>query len=137
MVEILTAAPGIIGAGGAGGLLLILVIYLVKANRDDRTQHRETVAALTAEHRNENLELEAKIDRLEARIDDLQKLVDDERRVRRDAEDRAARAESELAVLRQTIGAAYGPATTRLPPAPPNGEADTHPRLHPRHHEER
>lgn len=137
MVDILTAAPGIIGAGGAGGLLLILVIYLIKANRDDRTQHRETVAALTAEHRNENAELEAKIDRLEQRIDDLQKLVDDERRVRRDAEDRAARAESELAVLRQTLGAAYGPATTRLPPAPPHGEVDTHPRLHPRHHEER
>ena len=125
MVDILNAAPGIVGAGGAGGLLLVLVLYLVKANRDDRTQHRETVAALTKEHRDENADLEQKIDRLEARIDDLQRLVDDERGLRRDAEDRAARAESQLAVLQRVTGAAHAPATTRLPPPQhlANGEA--------------
>lgn len=122
MSEILTAAPGLAGAG-AGGLLLLLVMYLVKANRDDRIQHRETVAALTAEHRQEDADVEAKIARLEKRIDELQRLVDDERDLRRAAQDRAARAESEAATLRQATGASYDPATTRLAPPPLGGLA--------------
>lgn len=123
MGEILGAVPGLAGAG-AGGLLLLLVMYLVKANRDDRGQHRETVTALRAEHATQVKDLQDRIDRLDKKVDELQRLVDDERELRRAAEDRAGRAEAQLSAWQQvTGGAADGPATTRLPPAPPVGMA--------------
>lgn len=122
MGEILTAVPGLAGAG-AGGLLLLLVMYLLKSNRDDRAQHRETVAALRAEHRQEVEGLDAKLDRLGKRIDELQRLVDDERELRRAAQDRAARAESEAATLRHMTGTAHDAATAWLPPPPVGGMA--------------
>lgn len=122
MAEILSAAPALVGAG-SGGLLLLAFMYLVKANRDDRHQHRETVAALRAEHRQEVEGLDAKLDRLGKRLDELQRLVDDEREMRRAAQDRAARAESEAATLRHLTGAAHDAATAWLAPPPPGGMA--------------
>lgn len=124
MAELLSAAPGLAGAG-FGGLLLLLVVYLLKWEREGRIQHRETVAALKTEHRDEGKSLESKIDRLEARIDELQKVIDAERSLRRDAQDQAARAEaraaaaeSHAAALRQLMGAGHDPASTWLPPSP-------------------
>lgn len=117
MGEIIAAVPGLAGAG-VGGLLLLLVMYLLQANRADRTQHRETVTALRTEYRDESKDFEAKIDRLEARIVDLEKVVDAERALRRTAEDTAYRAESQLFAMRQARGAADDPATTWLAPPP-------------------
>ncbi|MBP2370203.1 hypothetical protein [Pseudonocardia parietis] len=118
MADILSLAPVLTGASGAG-LLVLFVMYLVKANRDDRLQHRETIAALREEHRREVAGLEGKIDRLEKRIDDLQGLVDTERQARRDAQEEAHRAEvrasiaeQRLAALMQVSGGAHDPATT-------------------------
>lgn len=125
MGEIIAAVPGLAGAG-VGGLLLLLVMYLLQANRADRTQHRETVTALRTEYREESKDFEAKIDRLETRIADLEKVVDTERSLRRDAQDtasraesRAATAESQLFALREARGGADDPATTWLA-SPPN-----------------
>lgn len=122
MAEILSAAPGLAGVG-AGGTLLLLVAYLFKSNRDDRSQHREIVDALREQHREESGDLEAKIDRLETRIDELQNVIDSERALRRDAQDQAARAEARASAaeaqylaLRHMMGADDAPATTRLPP---------------------
>lgn len=123
MAEILAAVPGLAGAG-VGGLLLLLVMYLLKANRDDRQQHRETVAAFREEHRREVADLETKIDRLEQRIDDLHKAVDVEREQRREAQDAKSRAETRAAAaeatLRQVTGGVHGPATSWLPPPASN-----------------
>lgn len=122
MGEILSAAPGFIGAG-ASGLLIFLVIVLIKANRDDRAQHRETLAAVREDHRKEATDLMAKIDRLEKRLDDLQRVLDDQRELRRAAEDRAGRAAAQLAALEQVTGVAHDPATTRLAPPSTAGMA--------------
>lgn len=123
MSELLAALPGIASLG-TGGVLLVLVGYLIKANRDDRAQHQETVAALTAERGKEAGDQQGRIDRLENRIDELQAQVDVERELRRAAQDnaaaavaRAAAAELQYTALRQVMGADRDPATSWLPPA--------------------
>lgn len=85
--------PGGLGAVGTGGLLVMVVLYLLNANRQDRKEYQEAVDK--AEKRADDAE--ARRSAADARLDALQQALDEARAARRAAEDRAALAERELA----------------------------------------
>jgi multidrug resistance efflux pump len=92
-----SALTTLVPAGGLGGVLLVLVGYLLRQIPADRADYR---ASLTEEqHRTEAAEkrLTAALERIER----VQALVDEERQKRRDAETIAATAQQELMRYRQ------------------------------------
>jgi hypothetical protein len=83
---------GGLGAVGVGGLLVMVVLYLLNANRVDRKEYQEAIDK--AEARADAAE--ARRAALDARMDGLQQALDEARAARRAAEDKAALAEREL-----------------------------------------
>jgi chromosome segregation ATPase len=91
--ELATLLPaGGLGAVGAGGALLGVVIYLLNANRVDRREYQEAIDR--AEARADAAE--ARLRAAESRMDGVQQALDEARTARRAAEDKAALAEREL-----------------------------------------
>lgn len=75
---------------GLGGSLVLVILYLLRANHVDRRDAREAVAAATAAHAAEVKKLNEQIAARDERLDDLDKEVDHERLRRRNAEDAAS-----------------------------------------------
>lgn len=80
-----------LGSLGIAGALVLVIVYLLAANRTDRSQYREALASLTAQY-------SADISALRKRVDDLEAEVDLERDERRRAQDNAAEASRRAAV---------------------------------------
>jgi hypothetical protein len=83
---------GGLGAVGVGGLLVMVILYLLNANRVDRKEYQEAIDK--AEGRADAAD--ARRIALEARMDGLQQALDEARAARRAAEDTAALVEREL-----------------------------------------
>lgn len=86
---------GGLGAVGAGGLLVLVILYLLNANRVDRREYQEAID-----------KAEARADKAETRAEALQLALDEARSARRTAEDKAHLAERELARYRGDPGGA-------------------------------
>ncbi|MGI5213042.1 hypothetical protein [Plantactinospora sp. CA-290183] len=84
---------GGVGAFGVGGLLVMVVGYLLNANRADRKEYQEAIDK--AEKRAD--EAARRTDAAEQRAEGLQQAVDEARSARRATEDRLAILERELA----------------------------------------
>jgi vacuolar-type H+-ATPase subunit I/STV1 len=113
-VDLATLVP----AGGIAGVLALVILYLLNANRQDRIEHRNerqerdrAMAAQREEHRAEMADLRREygeqIARLESRVDQVEREMEDERQARIAAEAtaateriRAATAEHQLALIR-------------------------------------
>lgn len=93
---------GGLGAFGVGGLLVMVVGYLLNANRADRREYQEAIDR--AEKRADDAERRSYA--AEQRAEGLQQALDEARRARRAAEDRLALLERELARYRQDGGGA-------------------------------
>ena len=72
-----------LGSLGIAGALVVVIIYLLAANRTDRSQYREALASMQASYSKE-------LATLRQRVDDLETEVDLERDERRRAQDNAA-----------------------------------------------
>ncbi|MDG4791423.1 hypothetical protein O7626_36965 [Micromonospora sp. WMMD1102] len=83
---------GGLGAVGVGGLLVMIVSYLLNANRADRKEYQEAIDR--AERRADDAA--RRTDAAEHRAEELQQAVDEARRARRAAEDALAIVEREL-----------------------------------------
>jgi cell division protein FtsB len=110
---------------GVAAALVIVIGYLLAANRSDRAQHRETVTALITQHAADRVSDKAKLAQLSQRVDDLEAEVDLERDERRKAQDlaadaqrRAVAAEAQIALYHRITEGGSGdrPATTYLDP---------------------
>ncbi|MFY1674827.1 hypothetical protein ACN27G_33640 [Plantactinospora sp. WMMB334] len=84
--------PGGFSAVGVGGLLVMIVAYLLNANRADRKEYQEAIDR--AEKRADDAA--RRTDAAEQRAEGLQQAVDEARRARRAAEDALALLEREL-----------------------------------------
>lgn len=85
-------ASGLAGVG-VGGLLVMVVAYLLNANRVDRREYQEAVDRA-----------EGRADKADARAEGLQAALDEARAARRVAEDRADQLARELARCRADAG---------------------------------
>lgn len=119
MGDIFNQLPAL-GGVGLGGTLVFVILYLLRANYNDRTQHKELVVALRASHKEDADEADKKIDRLEKRIDTLDQEVDRERAARRAAQEAQGIAEGRALALQAVIeGRHYD-----QPPAPARPQVD-------------
>lgn len=101
MDDLATLVPaGGLGAVGVGGLLVMVVGYLLNANRADRKEYQEAIDR--AERRAD--EAARRTYAAEQRAEALQRAVDEARMARRAAEDRLAMLERELARYRPDGG---------------------------------
>lgn len=82
----------LVPAGGVAGVLAMVIGYLLNANRRDRQDYRQAVAA----EREQRAKAEAETDAVERQLDD-------ERERRRAAEDATAKALAEITGLRQQV----------------------------------
>lgn len=94
-----SALATLVPAGGLGTIFLVLVGYLLKQIPADRAEYREDLS----EERGRTVAAEARTDAALERAELAQLQVDEERRLRRDAETRAAAAESKLEVQRSLL----------------------------------
>lgn len=90
-----------LGAGGVGGILLAVIVYLLRTNQSDRKDYREAVS-----------DWEGQFDDQVDRYRELQQRLDEERDLRRKAEDSQSRAtmatermKYEIAALRDEVKA--------------------------------
>jgi hypothetical protein len=136
-VDIFAQLPNLAGVG-LGGTLVFVILYLLRSNYNDRSQHRDMVASVEASHKDDLKSRDDRISSLRKEIADLESEVDRERDLRRQAEDRAAIAEraalvneartSALQMLAEGRSNAHSP-TVRveaIEPAPPPIEGRTH-----------
>lgn len=77
---------------GVAGALVLVISYLLLANRTDRAQQQTTITDLAVRHAADRAADRAELATLRKRVDDLEAEVDLERDERRRAEDRAAEA---------------------------------------------
>lgn len=115
MVELLTLSPQLLSAG-AGGLLIVFVVVLIRMLFAENTAHAKAIEAENVQHAKDIAAVVERADRAEQRVITAQQALDAERALRHEAENRAATAEAQLAIWQ--VGAAHDPASTRLPPPP-------------------
>jgi hypothetical protein len=88
-VDVLSQLPDLAPLG-LGGSLVLVILYLLRANHVDRAQAREAREAMDKQHADEVAELNKRLASRDERLDELDDEVDHERKKRRTAEDAAA-----------------------------------------------
>lgn len=87
---------------GVAGALVIVIGYLLAANRTDRAQYRASLAEVVAQHAADRASDRAELAALRLRVENLETEVDLERDERRRAQDRAADADRRAAAAEAT-----------------------------------